>query len=271
MIAFILHDVVDGDLATSGLQGNSSFKYKISTSHFKSFLDVFGRFTANKSLSIHDLLAEKGTPEVLLTFDDGGKSAITQIDPILRESGWIGHFFITTKFIGQPGFLDRVDIRELWKRGHIIGSHSHTHPASMANLSADTLKHEWQVSVEILSDILGVAVNTASVPGGSYSPRVVEAVQAFGVKALFTSQPSRKVNRRGDCQVFGRFGLNRETRVTQAAQLCSGNPWVIGKEQLFWNSRACAKWAMGSSYFKIRSYLLRSSSKTNGVNPKSEE
>jgi peptidoglycan/xylan/chitin deacetylase (PgdA/CDA1 family) len=257
MITFFLHDVVDGGSAPSGLQGNTSFHYKISSSHFKSLLQVFGSFTQNRRLNVTDLIGGAGSPQILLTFDDGGKSAITQIEPILRDFGWIGHFFVATKFIGQTGFLDRGDIQELSKRGHIIGSHSHSHPTSMANLDADTLRSEWQVSIEILSEILGTPVKTASVPGGSYSSRVAEAARGFGIKALFTSQPTRKVRRVGDCLVLGRFGLTNGTPPSRAAQICSQNPWVIGKERLLWNFLACAKWGLGGSYLKIRKYLLR--------------
>jgi hypothetical protein len=46
-----------------------------------------------------------GTP-VFLTFDDGGASALHPTADLLERRGWSGHFFVTTRRIGTPGFLD---------------------------------------------------------------------------------------------------------------------------------------------------------------------
>src|SRR5205823_11855730 len=100
----------------------------------------------------------------LLTFDDGGASAITTIAPMLEEFGWRGHFFITTDYIDAPGFLTREQIRELHRRGHVIGSHSCSHRGRMSSQPAERLVREWGISKEILSGLLGEEVTTGAVP-----------------------------------------------------------------------------------------------------------
>src|SRR4051812_33126946 len=72
-------------------------------------------------------IGQNGVP-VFLTFDDGAESAYTFVAGLLEERGWRGHFFIITNWIGRPGYVDRRQIRELHSRGHVIGSHTCTHP-----------------------------------------------------------------------------------------------------------------------------------------------
>jgi len=43
---------------------------------------------------------------------------------LLEARGFSGHFFVTANFIGTRGFVGRGDIRELARRGHVVGSHS---------------------------------------------------------------------------------------------------------------------------------------------------
>ena len=107
---------------------------------------------------------------MFLTFDDGGESAYTTIAPLLERRSWRGHFFVTTSYVGRPGFLTAHQIRVLHERGHSVGSHSHSHPAWMASCNASDLEKEWVTSAQILSDILGEPARVASVPGGDYSP-----------------------------------------------------------------------------------------------------
>src|SRR5204862_350417 len=79
---------------------------------------------------------------------------------------WPGHFFIATDLVGTPGFLDWDGIRALVAMGHVVGSHSCSHPDRMADLSWDQLLDEWSRSAAALSSELGQEVSTASVPGG---------------------------------------------------------------------------------------------------------
>ena len=62
--------------------------------------------------------------------------------------------------------MSKNDIRDLAKRGHQIGSHSHTHPNVFRNQSIDQMRYEWSTSKNILEDILGEEVLICSVPGG---------------------------------------------------------------------------------------------------------
>ena len=49
---------------------------------------------------------------LLLTFDDGGKSAV-RIADLLDKKGWKGHFFVTTSLIDTSGFVTPSNILDL--------------------------------------------------------------------------------------------------------------------------------------------------------------
>jgi len=77
--------------------------------------------------------------------------------------------------------LPAEQIRDLHQRGHIIGSHSCSHPKRMSFCSRAELLQEWGRSCEILAGILGAPVTVASVPGGFYSRAVAEAAAEAGI------------------------------------------------------------------------------------------
>ena len=112
-----------------------------------------------------------------------------RIADLLDARGWKGHFFISTGFIDTAGFVTRGDVRELGRRGHVVGSHSHTHPNICYNLKNKEMLAEWRTSCVLLADILGAAVTTASVPGGDMSRRTVAMAAKAGITRLFTSEP----------------------------------------------------------------------------------
>src|SRR5450759_1307418 len=116
-LAIMYHDVVEnGDFESSGFSGVAAHVYKLRREEFVRHLDAIARATARVS-TVRKL---EGRP-VLLTFDDGGVSFHHPIADLLESHGWRGHFFITTDRIGTPGFLTEAQLRELDRRGHIIG------------------------------------------------------------------------------------------------------------------------------------------------------
>src|SRR4051812_23698238 len=153
--SIMYHDVVEnGDFESSGFPGEGAHVYKLRRQDFERHLDAIAAATKDP---------------VLLTFDDGGVSFHTPIASLLEQRGWRGHFFVTTDRIGTPGFLTEQQLRDLHARGHVIGSHSCSHPTRMAALTRSDLDGEWRQSVARLSQILSSEITTASVPGGYYS------------------------------------------------------------------------------------------------------
>jgi peptidoglycan/xylan/chitin deacetylase (PgdA/CDA1 family) len=193
---------------------------------------------------------------ITLTFDDGGSSAAA-IAGILQRFGWIGHFFITTDYIGRSSFLTRSQIREIRKNGHLIGSHSCSHPDGMADLDFERTCEEWRRSVETLSDILGEKMEMASVPGGSYSRKVAAAASRAGVKALFTSEPTLECRQVHGCLVLGRFYLLRGMPASTAAGIYTGSGYEREKRYLAWRFLRISRRVTGRFYRDIKMQLLK--------------
>ena len=182
---------------------------------------------------------------------------MTRIAPLLESCQTAGIFFIATGFLGTDGFLTASQVRELHDRGHIIGSHSHSHPKIISNLSYKELLKEWKTSKDILSEIVGQEVMTASVPGGFYSKQVGRSAEEAGFKVLFTSEPTNKIEKLGGCYIAGRYSIKQNDPPGKAAKIINHNPLFFAREFLFWNLKKLLKNSLGSYYLKLREKLLR--------------
>jgi peptidoglycan/xylan/chitin deacetylase (PgdA/CDA1 family) len=199
---FAYHDVTDAPEA-SGFQRAAALPYKLPVAAFRQHLDAIAAGPCRPTL-ITEVDLTRGGRHVLLTVDDGGRSAMVAAEELSRR-GWRGHFFVTTGRLGSPGFLDAAAVRDLHAAGHLIGSHSHTHPDIFRELRDGPMRVEWVESVTRLRDITGAACVAASVPGGDMSDRVHSSAAAAGVRYLFTSDPTLTPNDAGGCWVLGRF------------------------------------------------------------------
>lgn len=259
--SLIYHDVVPpGGYDTSGFQSPDADIYKLTVDEFERHLDALSAFTAT---SAFDALSGRssGREAFAITFDDGGASAIDRIARLLESRGWVGHFFVATDYIGTPGFLTPAQIVELAARGHVIGSHSCSHPLVMSRCSRAQLLSEWSRSVTALSGILGSRVTIASIPGGSYSRAVAEAAAECGIRVLFTSEPTVHTHTVEGCTVLGRYSVQAATPAAKAAALVSGDWRVRSGEAAYWNFKKILKAAGGSAWLKFRRAVLASRSR----------
>ena len=165
--SLMYHDLVeDKNTSASGFEGAAADRYKQTPENFESHLDAIEQRCVRSAKAVDVDTALSASPEAtpwLATFDDGGVSAIDAAAR-LQQHDSTGHFFVTTSRIGTKGFLSEQQIRSLREAGHVVGSHSHTHPAPISALSDDELQSEWQQSVSILAEILGCLLYTSPSP-----------------------------------------------------------------------------------------------------------
>jgi peptidoglycan/xylan/chitin deacetylase (PgdA/CDA1 family) len=255
-LALLYHDVVpSGHFETSGFRTIGADRYKLGLQEFEEHLTAIAASIKRKPVQITD---EDWQDSFLFTMDDGGCSAMHVADS-LESRNWHGHFFVTTNFIDTPGFLSRGEIRELAVRGHVIGSHSCSHPTPMWNCSTEQLFTEWNESRQKLEQILGDSVIVASLPGGFYVVAVAKAAARAKLRVLFTSEPTRRVHQVDGCCVVGRYCIMQVTSAAEAAKLARGDVLVCAKQQIFWNSKKLLKKVASQPYAAVRTYILQRS------------
>jgi peptidoglycan/xylan/chitin deacetylase (PgdA/CDA1 family) len=264
-ITLLFHDVVQpGRCDSSGFQGADADVYKLDCGEFHRHLMAIKENLRRERATASGVFAcslNGADRPVLLTFDDGGVSAVLYVADMLDEFGWKAHFFVTAGRIGTHGFLDRPQIQELRRRGHVIGSHSYSHPLRMARCSAAELDSEWQRSILSLAEILGEPIQTASVPGGYYSRHVAASAARAGIKLLFNSEPITRSQTVDGCLVLGRFSAKRGYQPRWSAAIVAGDRQTQMREYLFWNGKKLAKIILGGAWLRARVMLLERTAK----------
>ncbi len=257
LASFGYHDVVE-DPRASGFQRSGALPFKHSAAAFGQDLEAIGAAPAVPCLITEIDLSKPGR-HVLLTFDDGGKSALYIGDALARR-GWRGHFFIVTSLIGRASFLDAAELRYLRSCGHLIGSHSHTHPDIFNALPPRRMLEEWHVSGDALSQLLGECCATAAVPGGDISPQVLESAAAAGLRTLFTSEPWPVPHRVHGCWILGRFIAKSSTSSARIGALAAFRGWRAAL--LVRRAKVLARAALPALY---RRYVARTTRQWDGA------
>jgi peptidoglycan/xylan/chitin deacetylase (PgdA/CDA1 family) len=245
-IALLFHDIYETDPRESGFRSPAADRYKLSIDDFDAQLD-----------GLHRIQKPVTRVPTVITFDDGGESYYTVAADRLEARGWRGHCFVTTECVGQRGFLTASQIRELDARGHVIGSHSASHPARFSTLPTAEMRREWRDSRQALEDLLGHPVTTASVPGGYFSRTVANAAAESGIRTLFTSEPTSKLTTAEGCTLLGRFTIRRGHPADMARRFAA-SPLARGGAWAGWNAKALVKPLLGPSYALVADWLLAS-------------
>jgi len=261
-VTLLYHDAVrDNNFEESGFLGVGANLYKLNINNMEYHFEAIATSIKDRPSNIYNFLSNTNQTRIpfFLTFDDGGISAAKYIAPMLDKFGWVGHFFITSGKIGEKTFVNSKQIKELKEKGHVVGSHSWSHPERMSKCSWDELENEWTKSIMELSDILGEQVSAASVPGGYFSKHVAKAASKCGIRALFTSEPIKKAYFVDNCLVLGRFTVLSGMQPLVSMSLASNNiSYHQVRQYLFWNAKKVAKSIGGNQYLKIRKCILGS-------------
>lgn len=253
MPALIYHDVVSpAERGSSGFQGPGPDRYKLTPELFAAHLEAIAATGRTPSL-----LGRGSAPhhEVLLTFDDGGTSAVTHIAPALEHRGWPGHFFVPTASIGRQGFADAAGLQRLRAAGHVVGAHSHTH-AILTRLTEAEVAIEWKMSKTILEATLDEEVDTLSIPRGYVTEPILASAARAGFRHVFTSEPRLGVRWVEGCAVYGRFSIVSDTSARYAGALCAGSHLAHARATGGWLARNTAKRALGPAYEGVRRRVL---------------
>ena len=236
---FMYHDVIDPQ-GKSGFLGKSAQPFKHSKQEFNGLLNIIQDLGTSPVL-IDEVDFSSDEREILLTFDDGGASSLYIADE-LENRGWRGHFFISTEFVGKPHFLQPPEIRDLHARGHVIGTHSHSHAAPFYLLSEERMRDEWQRSIQILQDTVQDEITSGSVPGGEMDKRTQVSAHEAGLRYLFTSLPTLNCWQINGMIALGRVCPKSGTKMRKIKRLAEFKTYNY--EMAMWSAKRLVRKAM---------------------------
>lgn len=256
LIALMFHDIYNVHPDESGFEGVLPASFKIEKSRFIKIIELLIPYITNreenKTTNFPSYQLRNGH-RICFTFDDGGESNYDSAN-ILAKYNLKGCFFISTKFLDTPGFLTKDQLKSMSEQGHLIGSHSHSHPQRISALSAIEIEKEWKKSKDILESCLKKTINVVSIPGGYFSPLVRKALYSQGIQTIFTSTPFPSKYFVNNCE-YGRLAIERGFRVESTSRVI--DPYSII------NLRAVSKRfvlgvfkkILGQKYFSLRKLL----------------
>ncbi len=133
---------------------------------------------------------KKTFPEkaVVITIDDGYKSAYTKAIPILNEYGFPYTIFISTCAAGSRKCMSWDQLRYIRAHGGDVGCHSFTHP-HMVDVSREEVVKELVHSKMVMEKKLGSSVRWFAYPFGEYDNYIRKVGLRAGYELMFTSDP----------------------------------------------------------------------------------
>ncbi len=147
--------------------------------------------------SVENALAAPGTARLAITFDDGTLGQYEYALPALLARGMTATFYVTTSWVGTPGFMTWAQLREMVACGMSIQSHTVTHPF-LSELDADALRKELAESKREIDRQLGQETKEIAFPGGDapaarYRQVIKEAGYAIAVGTRWGRNPDAQV------------------------------------------------------------------------------
>ena len=155
-----------------------------------------------------DFYLPKKEKKILITIDDAFSSFYNNAWPCLKKNKIPFILFVSTKAIGEFGYMNWNQIREIEKEKFVyIGNHSHSHDFLVEFTKEDFL-NDINNSIEIFKKQLGYNPIFFSYPFGEYSEYIKDNVKkkfdlSFG-------QHSGVISRFSDKKYLPRFALNEK-------------------------------------------------------------
>lgn len=198
-----------------------------------------------------------GKDSIVITFDDGHASDILAALPKLQAYDFKAEFFITTGWIGQPGYVSSSDIRRLAAAGMSVGTHGVTHKY-FDDMSESELILELRDSKTTLEDIIGQSVFGGSAPGGRIHPRTKQVATELGYRYFCTSQADlADFSPATDFQFIPRIVVSRDMSLQKYSGISTGSKRIVFLQSARAKILTYAKRVLGNQYYdKIRRQLL---------------
>jgi peptidoglycan/xylan/chitin deacetylase (PgdA/CDA1 family) len=206
-----------------------------------------------RGLSVSEALRYPQKPSVAITFDDGCETDLIAAAPVLREYGFRATFYLTSGFLGTPGYLSADQVRALHALGFEIGCHSMTHPY-LSDLPNAQLKREIVDAKLQIEQIVGHVIEHFSCPGGRYDRRTLEMARRAGFRTVANSRCHANSADTGLYEL-GRVAMLRDLPLGEFGATCQGRG--LWKKQLQdWTLHGVRRALGNDVYDQVRAALL---------------
>ena len=184
-----------------------------------------------RGCSIEEALGSPATRRVAISMDDGDLGQATRAFPALAARRMTATFFVTTNWVGTPGYASWDQLREMRAAGMSIQSHTHTHPF-LSSLGSDLLRDELARSRSLLDEQLGQQTNMIAFPGGDAPrPELRHMLADQGYAVVGTSRWGLNDDAAESAQRYiRRCTVRGETNDAIFMAIATGNAWLGAKK-----------------------------------------
>jgi peptidoglycan/xylan/chitin deacetylase (PgdA/CDA1 family) len=219
----LYHEVTDFPERTKKIRKMSPAD-SLLTKQFEEQMACLSDRPDTKVVAVDDIFAEAqdNTQKVVLTFDDGFIGNYLFALNILEKYGYKATFFVTVNNISRNRYMSWDQLGVLYKKGHLIQSHTMTHPM-LGECDESQMTYELETSKKIIEDKIGAPVKYLSLPFGSSNERVIAVAKQLGYQGIFTSLSNVGKRENELCQ-FGRVHVKDTYPLKKFMRLIDPNP-----------------------------------------------
>lgn len=153
--------------------------------------------TLDQLMDFIDFSSQIPEKSVVITLDDGWRSAYHIAFPILKKYGFTATLFVSTDFIGCKNALSWQQIRELAESGFDIQCHTKTHRNLAQSEKAESfeeyfrnLRREISIPRNVIKEKLGKTCRYIAYPYGETDAAVIAMLEKHGYRGAFTMRPA---------------------------------------------------------------------------------
>jgi peptidoglycan/xylan/chitin deacetylase (PgdA/CDA1 family) len=220
-MCLMYHDVLPETRASGG--GGERFATTLEA--FETMLGAIDQ-SGHVGCSVDQAVKEGGS-SIAISFDDGTRSQFDYAVPSLLDRGMSATFFVTTDWVGRPGYMTWDELRQISALGMSVQSHTRSHPF-LSELNETAVMSEFFDSKTALDRELKQETDQISLPGGNQPRRgLSHLLEEAGYRVVAGSRwgrnphPTPHVSRR----LLRRCTMRATVSSSDAQELIRPNAW----------------------------------------------
>ena len=166
------YNVSDSEIDISIKIKYNKIKNDLNSEYFSFAKDEEEKVDNTVATKERDLKQFKDKKLLAITFDDGPNYKVTKglLDELDKRNARVTFFMVGNRIPSQTEL-----VKDIYTRGHTIGSHSYDHKR-LTKLEDDKLKEEIETTNEIIKNITGEDVKFLRPPYGSYDKELLDKI-----------------------------------------------------------------------------------------------